>query len=617
MTEPISSKGDRLIFKITLLLILLGCWMPLLQGQTSLDSLRTVWNDAAQADSSRLKAMRALIWDGYLYSQPDSAFELAQVQYDFAQEKENKKWMADAVNTQGVSFKIRGDFDQALEYFTRALEIRQEVGEQKQIASSMNNIGVIFDIQGDFSTAQEWYRKSLKVSEEIGDKEEIANTLANLGASALDQGEYKTATDYLKRSLNIREEIQDQVGIGQVTLTIGYVYFKQGDYGNATDWLLSAVRIYEELDNKVNVGYCFDLIGQIYQYQDDSEKALEYAEKSLKIAEEVGAKGSIARSLNTLGALKREAGEYEEAHELLSRALAIREEMGSEGGIASIQNSIATTYRDQGNHEAAIKWYNQALELRQKMGLRDGEAGTLNGMARTYLDIKDYPNAIRYGENAQELARELGNAGQISSSAMVLYQCYKASGRTSKALEMHELWVRMRDSLKGEESQRAVIRQELQYNYEKAALADSLEFAKKEAIKDLEIEKNEATLSIQRIALISALGGLLLIVALAFSIYRGKKRSDGLLLNILPEETAKELKEKGSSEARLIRQVTVLFSDFKGFTALSQELSPEKLVADLNECFSAFDRIMERHGVEKIKTIGDAYMAAGGLPTSQ
>ncbi|MBS1938788.1 MAG: adenylate/guanylate cyclase domain-containing protein [Bacteroidetes bacterium] len=94
-----------------------------------------------------------------------------------------------------------------------------------------------------------------------------------------------------------------------------------------------------------------------------------------------------------------------------------------------------------------------------------------------------------------------------------------------------------------------------------------------------------------------------------------KKRSDVLLLNILPEEVAEELKAKGEAAAKLIDNATILFTDFKGFTTLSERMGPQELVRDLNECFSAFDRICERHGIEKIKTIGDAYMAAGGLPT--
>ncbi len=94
-----------------------------------------------------------------------------------------------------------------------------------------------------------------------------------------------------------------------------------------------------------------------------------------------------------------------------------------------------------------------------------------------------------------------------------------------------------------------------------------------------------------------------------------KKRSDDLLLNILPHEVAEELKRKGSAEAKHIDQVTILFTDFRGFTAMSERVSAGQLVHDLNECFSAFDGICEKHGIEKIKTIGDAYMAAGGLPT--
>jgi class 3 adenylate cyclase len=134
-------------------------------------------------------------------------------------------------------------------------------------------------------------------------------------------------------------------------------------------------------------------------------------------------------------------------------------------------------------------------------------------------------------------------------------------------------------------------------------------------LKDLEIEKQEADLTQQRIGLAATGVGLILIMALAYSIYKGKKRSDELLLNILPEETAQELKAKGSAESKLIEDTTVLFTDFKGFTTMSENMSASELVENINECFSAFDHIMEKYGVEKIKTIGDAYMAAGGLPT--
>ncbi|MDX2361595.1 MAG: adenylate/guanylate cyclase domain-containing protein [Crocinitomicaceae bacterium] len=99
-----------------------------------------------------------------------------------------------------------------------------------------------------------------------------------------------------------------------------------------------------------------------------------------------------------------------------------------------------------------------------------------------------------------------------------------------------------------------------------------------------------------------------------YDLQREREKSDSLLLNILPEVTAKELKENGSSEPKHFDNVSILFTDFKDFTRISEKMSPKELVKNLNECFSAFDEIVDRHNMEKIKTIGDAYMCAGGLP---
>jgi class 3 adenylate cyclase/ligand-binding sensor domain-containing protein len=92
-----------------------------------------------------------------------------------------------------------------------------------------------------------------------------------------------------------------------------------------------------------------------------------------------------------------------------------------------------------------------------------------------------------------------------------------------------------------------------------------------------------------------------------------KKRSEDLLLNILPETTAHELKEFGKVKARQHSAATVLFSDFKGFTEIAANMNAEELVAELDFCFRAYDEIMEKYNLEKIKTIGDAYMCAAGL----
>jgi class 3 adenylate cyclase len=97
-------------------------------------------------------------------------------------------------------------------------------------------------------------------------------------------------------------------------------------------------------------------------------------------------------------------------------------------------------------------------------------------------------------------------------------------------------------------------------------------------------------------------------------VVKQKEKSDELLLNILPSEVADELKEKGYTTARSYEEVTVFFSDIKGFSHVAEKLSAQELVKEIDTYFSAFDRIMKQHGLEKIKTIGDAYIAAAGLP---
>ena len=93
-----------------------------------------------------------------------------------------------------------------------------------------------------------------------------------------------------------------------------------------------------------------------------------------------------------------------------------------------------------------------------------------------------------------------------------------------------------------------------------------------------------------------------------------QEKTESLLLNILPAEVAEELKATGHAEAQEFDRVTILFSDFQNFTGISEHMTPRDLVAELNVCFYAFDSIMETYDLEKIKTIGDAYMAAAGLP---
>jgi adenylate cyclase len=192
--------------------------------------------------------------------------------------------------------------------------------------------------------------------------------------------------------------------------------------------------------------------------------------------------------------------------------------------------------------------------------------------------------------------------------------------------DFHEAWAvrRLHDSLSKE-----------LLNVEKVrALADMQEKYQSEQrlreIRELELEKLDAELNrvqLKRTRNIYLFAGsLVLILAVGLwnrlrlvnrsraLIRREKEVSEGLLHNILPVEVADELRASGTAQAREFAQATILFTDFKGFTAIAEQLSPAALVAEIDTCFKAFDAVMAKYRVEKIKTIGDAYMAAGGLP---
>jgi class 3 adenylate cyclase len=181
---------------------------------------------------------------------------------------------------------------------------------------------------------------------------------------------------------------------------------------------------------------------------------------------------------------------------------------------------------------------------------------------------------------------------------------------------MNDLFIHMRDSIENDNNKKAALKTQARYEFEKKEMLLKSEQEKKNVIAAAEIKK-------QKLIRNTTTGGLLVVVfflLIVFSqrnkIAAGKKRSDELLLNILPEETAEELKATGSAKAKRFDMVTVLFTDFKNFTLASEKLTPDELVAEINYCYSEFDNIITRHSIEKIKTIGDAYMCAGGLPAT-
>lgn len=228
--------------------------------------------------------------------------------------------------------------------------------------------------------------------------------------------------------------------------------------------------------------------------------------------------------------------------------------------------------------------------------------------------------AEAYIDSALQLARRMGNRTSLADAMNNRAEFLELQARWRPAYLQLREYVQLRDSILNEERIRAVA--DVQERYESAEKESRIQQLRA-ANLDAELGRSQAQRT-RNVYLFAGLGVLGLTVALwgrlrivrrsRAEIRREKEISEGLLLNILPEEVADELKSTGKAEARVFETATILFTDFKGFTQVSEHLTPSELLAELNVCFAAFDRIVTARGIEKIKTIGDAYMCVGGLP---
>jgi class 3 adenylate cyclase/tetratricopeptide (TPR) repeat protein len=434
---------------------------------------------------------------------------------------------------------------------------------------------------GNYTQALGYYDQSLSLYEKLGDQKRIASLLNNFGAVYGEQRNHPRALDYYLRSLHIREEIGDSLGVAMSLNNIGNVYIDQNDFVKSLEYHSECLRFRKKIGDKRGIAGSLGNIGIVYKNKGDYAKALDFSEQSLKLYIEVGDLRGVAMTLNTSGAVFQHQGNLPKALEYFTRSLKLEEEFGNKNGIAKSLTNIGSVYNEMGKYGEAIANCEAALVQSKDMGL---------------LDVQLF-------------------------ACQCLYQSNKARGDSEEALRYIELMRVAEDSLDVQETSSQL----QQMEFAKTMLLDSIAKAE-EARLIQEVHQEEVREKNMMLRYFAGGGLLMLILAGAFFnrwvyvrksrdiIAKERNRSESLLLNILPADVAQELKEKGRADARDFELVSILFTDFKGFTEHSAKLTATELVSEINHCFEAFDGFMEAHGIEKIKTIGDAYMAAGGLP---
>ncbi|MDX1906369.1 MAG: adenylate/guanylate cyclase domain-containing protein [Bacteroidia bacterium] len=468
--------------------------------------------------------------------------------------------------------------------FAREALVRDSADRYKLMQAQAHAIlGDAYWQKSLFPAALSHYLEAMKRYEVNEDEAGQARIYEGMGNIEWQYGHYPNAMERHYKALRLRERLRDSLGIAASLFRIGIVQAEMGDYRSALSAYDRALGIATRHQQKTLMADILHFTGRAWRKQDIYNNALVAHEKSRVLYEELGDLSGLADYYNNVGSIYRRQGQYMEALRFFQQGLALQQQLQDNDGLADGYNDIGTTYSQMRRFPEALRYLRQALDIARKAGLRDDIRYAYTSLAATYDSLGDYRNAYRYYLSATLL----------------------------------------RDSLLNERS-----------NSEISSL--TLRYEREARQRELEIVQAESHLqrSYVQLVLLGALAALALVImyfqirsrtrrrvflqlkSQKEQIEREQEKAEKLLLNILPADTVRELKAsgKGIIEPRYYDDVTVMFTDFKGFTTFAESLTPRQVIDELHYCFAAFDKIISRYKIEKIKTIGDAYMCAAGLP---
>ncbi|MEZ4951363.1 MAG: adenylate/guanylate cyclase domain-containing protein [Saprospiraceae bacterium] len=352
----------------------------------------------------------------------------------------------------------------------------------------------------------------------------------------------------------------------------------------------------------------FYKLGERYFYLNDFPTARKFFSEAQTINNPWDPLHPNIRLNNTLGLTYLIQGNLDEAEKCFHLALDYAEKANAKVWIGTLNGNLGGIQIKRGNLDEGIR----LLRIDEKISLgRNSKAsasGALIEIARLSLKKGDVESASRQLDSAIMLVNSNISFPKKKAVYPLMSEIARAKGDWKTAALYMDSTVLVQDSIFNKDKSLRQLRLDQRLELE----ASKTEIAKTEA------ENRRKTFQMYGLiaGLLLALGAGGLILRQKRKTDEARKLSDKLLLNILPENVAAELKEKGKAAARKFEDVTVLFSDFKGFTTYSENMPADELVAILDDYFKAFDTIITNSGLEKIKTIGDAYMCVGGMPTS-
>lgn len=366
----------------------------------------------------------------------------------------------------------------------KSMNVKELASVKKCYARALQNKGYyIQNFEGDQEKAMEYYSKCLEIQREINDKEGISTTLNNMANTIAYQGNISKALELYFESLKLRESMKDKEGMAGAYNNIATTYMVQRDSAKALEYVLKSISILEEINHLYGLAFAYSNLGVIYRDRKDYETSRKYFEKSLHKWDEMRSGEGKGFAYQNIGFIL----------------------------VRQSENMPASRKKDS-LFALAINYMNQGLKICEERNDFQGVASILSYLGNAYYSNGEISKALDYGLIAIRKAKESGFPPLIRNSSELLYKIYLKQQKWSDALEMHELYVQMRDSIFNKETQKSTFKQQMKYDYDKKqALKDA------EHLKDLAVADEEKKR--QRIFMFSVAAGLLLVIAFSFFIF--------------------------------------------------------------------------------------------------
>lgn len=397
-----------------------------------------------------------------------------------------------ALTNIGFYYYNKGNSDKALEYYDKGKEKYEIAGYLEGEGVYYVNIGQIYQVRGMMEKAKQAMLASEKVFLKLNDNKMLTYSYNNLGNLCNSTGSNLEALEYFGKAQRLAATTQNAQLEAVIANNMAFIYDGQGDLKKATENYLIALNKFEAIKFYNGVATVLNNLGLIYSRQGDSEKGLEYLTKSLSLAIASQSHSAIGRAYNNIGKEYFAKGQYDSAEANYTKSGLAYAQANEKRGLATSANNLGNIYEKKNQPEKALQKYQEAVLLGKEIGDKPIEAtGHINIGTHNIKYGKDIAAGIKEYQLGYEVAKAGDNIEYQRNAAEKLKEAYTLNKEPVKALEMYELYIKLRDSLNSESNKKAAMKSMFKYEYEKKEALAKVEFEKQKAISDAELQKNQ------------------------------------------------------------------------------------------------------------------------------